>query len=443
LSTEVRTNAKRRSNATNRRIISAAEIFADGSMIELVSGSSGLNKPDLLLWNGSKATVGPHVNHGGCIYEAPELAPSLCRAMRLPSHCSEYGSARNLLAEITDLFKCHLDSPQRESRLLACFSISTWLADRLPTAPNLAISGPEQELGIDVLRLLSCVCRHPLMLAEVTPGGLRSLPMPMGLTLLLNQPGLKPNLQRLLRASSYRGLLLPGNRGSLVDLFGPKAIFCGNDAAVDTLSGGAIQISVAPSQLQSSALDQQVQDKIASDFQPRLLMYRLKNSGQVRESRVDVSKFTFATRQVARSLAMCFPEDPALASDTVQLLRPQDEEVRGQRCRDVNCAIVEILWAITHERKQREVRVDELAKDVNALLRSRGETFEYSPEQIGWNLRNLNIHKHKSRSGRQVLLGRDTSESVHRLTRAYDLPCLQRIEAGCPDCKQAETTISK
>src|ERR1017187_6311627 len=44
---------------------------------------------------------------------------------------------------------------------------SPFLAGR----PSLTISGPEQELGIDVLRLLSCVCRHPLMLAEVTPGG--------------------------------------------------------------------------------------------------------------------------------------------------------------------------------------------------------------------------------------------------------------------------------
>jgi len=143
-----------------------------------------------------------------------------------------------------------------------------------------------------------------------------------------------------------------------------------------------------------------------------------------------------------RTVAMCFPEDPALASDTVQLLRPQDEEVHRQRSRDVNCAIVEILWAITHERKQREIRVDELAKDVNALLRSRGETFEYSPEKIGWDLRNLNIHKHKSRSGRQILLGRDTSETVHRLARAYDLPCLLRVEAGCPNCKQDGATIS-
>jgi hypothetical protein len=119
-----------------------------------------------------------------------------------------------------------------------------------------------------------------VMLAEVTPGGFRSLPMPLGLTLLLNQQDLKPNLQRLFRASSYRGLHLPGNRGSVVDLYGPKAIFCGNDAAVDTLGGGVIHISAAPSILQSCALDEQVQNEIANHFQPRLLMYRLKNSGK-------------------------------------------------------------------------------------------------------------------------------------------------------------------
>ena len=183
-----------------------------------------------------------------------------------PPSVRDYGSARGLFAESLDLFQRHLDLPERESSLLTCFSISTWLADRLPTAPSLTISGPDQELGIDVLRLLSCVCRHPLMLAEVTPGNFRSLPMQLSLTLLLDQQGLKPNMQRLFRASSYRGLHLPGNRGSVVDLYGPKAIFCGNDAAVDTLSGGVIHISVAPSQLQSSALDEQAQNEIANPF---------------------------------------------------------------------------------------------------------------------------------------------------------------------------------
>ena len=238
-----KTNAKRGSNATNSGIISVGEIFADGAMVELVSGSSGLNKPELLLWNGRKATVGRRVEHGGHVYEATEPAPGLYRAMRLPSRCTEYGSVRSLFAGITDSFRRQLDLPERESSLLACFSIGTWLADRLATAPSLTISGPDQELGIDVLRLLSCICRHPLLLAEVTPAGFRLLPMQLSLTLLLDQQGLKPTMQRLFRASSYRGLHLPGIKGSVVDLYGPKAIFCG-DAAVDTLGGGVIHISV-------------------------------------------------------------------------------------------------------------------------------------------------------------------------------------------------------
>jgi len=362
--------------------------------------------------------------------------------MRLPSRCTKYSSARDLFVEIADLFKRHVDLPERESNLLSCFSICSWLADRLPTAPTLTISAPDQELGIDVLRVLSCVCRHPLMLAEVTPGGFRSLPMHLSLTLLLNQPELNPNMRRLFRASNYRGLHLPGNRGSVVDPCGPKAIFCGNDTAVDALGGGVIHISVAPSLLQSSALDEQVENDISNHFQPLLLMYRLTNFGKVHESRVDVSQFTFTTRQLARSLAMCFPEDSKLAGDTVQLLRPQDDEIRGQRSRNVNCVIVEILWAVIHDGKQRCVKVEELAKNANALLRSREETFEYSAEEIGWALRNLNISRHTTSSGRQVLFGRETSQAVHRLARVYDLQ-LQHAETGCPDCNQDKAIVYK
>ena len=107
-------------------ITSASEIFIDGAMIELVSSCSGHNKPDLLLWTGSEAIVGPRVEYGNRIYEPPELPPSLYRATRFPSGCQDYGSARVLFAAITDLFKQHLHLTERESSLLACFSISTW-----------------------------------------------------------------------------------------------------------------------------------------------------------------------------------------------------------------------------------------------------------------------------------------------------------------------------
>ena len=443
MKTRAKPNAKRESNATNRSTIVAGEIFADGAMIELVSGSSRRNKPDLLLWTGHKATIGPRVKHGGCIYEAPELPPTLYRATRFPSRCADYGSAHGLFDSIEGFFKRYLDFPQAESRLLACFSIITWLADRLPIAPTLVISGPDQELGIDVLRLLGCFCRHPLMLSEVTPGGFRSLPMQLSLTLLLNQQELKPNLQRLFRASTYRGLHLPGNGGSVVDLYGPKAILCGNDAAVDALGGGVIRIFAAPSQSPSSILDERSQKQIANDFQPRLLMYRLKNLGKVRESPVDISNFTSASRQLARAVAACFPEDSELAHHVVELLRPQDDEIRGQRSVDVNCVIVEILWGAIHHGKQQAVRVDDLAEKVNALLRSRGETLSHSAEEIGWKLRSLNIPRHSRSAGREVSLGLDISHLVHKLARAYELPCAQRPADGRPDCKQGKPAVSK
>jgi hypothetical protein len=145
LNTKAKPNAKSGSNATNRCIISTGEIFAGGAIIDLVSGSSGINKPDLLLWNGSKAIVGPRVEHGGCIYEASKLTPSLRRALRLPTRCSNYGSARDLFAGIVDLFNRYLNFSDRESRLLTAFSMSTWLADRLPIAPGLIVSAPDQQ----------------------------------------------------------------------------------------------------------------------------------------------------------------------------------------------------------------------------------------------------------------------------------------------------------
>jgi hypothetical protein len=264
--------------------------------------------------------------------------------------------------------------------------------------------------------------------------------MQLSLTLLLNQQNLRPNMQRLFRASSYRGLHLPGSRGSVVDLYGPKAIFCGDDAALDGLGSGVIHISAVPSRSQRSTMDDWIQKKIANEFQPRLLMYRLKNCGKIRES-VDVSKFTPATRPLARSLAACFPGDSELSRDTVELLRPQDEEARSQRSCDVNYAIVEILLATVHDQKLKAVRVDELAKLVNALLQSRGETLTYSTMEIGWKLRGLNIPRHSRSSGREVSLGRTTSQNVHLLARAYEVQLLRA--ANCRDCGQDESIVSK
>ncbi len=127
------------------------ESFPDGAIIELVSGPAGTNKPNLLLWNGAAAaTISSELRHDEQTYVAPEITPSLYHALRLPAKCTEYGSLEDLFSGMAELFKKNLGLSDRQSRLLTAFALSTWLADRLPIAPSLVISAPDEASGIDV-----------------------------------------------------------------------------------------------------------------------------------------------------------------------------------------------------------------------------------------------------------------------------------------------------
>ena len=425
-------------DADDNCIITAGEIFPAGEMIELVRSASGLTKPDLLFWNGTKSSVGRRIKYGGRFYEGPELDTALYRTMRLPACSSNYDSPRVLFEAISKLFERHLSLLRPESALLACYPISTWLADRLANPLSLAICCSDEALGIDVLRLLDCLCRHPLLLTEVTPASLRSLPMHLSPTLLLNQQGLRPNVQRLLRASCYPGLNLPGAAGSIIELCGAKAIFCGNDAALDALAGDVIRVSMMPTRLRPSDLDEKTRQQIADHFQPNLLSYRLQNCGKVRSSEIDVSRFAMAMQPVARALAQCFPADPKLAGDAVQLLLPQDDEIRRERTSQVDYVIVEVLLAMFHQQTQTAVGVTDLTKDVNLVLEKRGEIWLYSPEEIGSQLADLKIARKRGASGQKVKFDRDTSQCLHRWARAYDLLSGGQSSAGCTDCGAAQ-----
>jgi hypothetical protein len=264
------------------------------------------------------------------------------------------------------------------------------------------------------------------------------MPMHVAPTLLLNQQELRPNVQRILRASCYPGLNLPGTAGSMIKLSCAKGIFCGNDAALDALAGDVIRVPLMPSRLRPSDLDEKTRQQIANHFQPQLLSYRLQNCGKVHEPEIDVSRFAIAMQPVARALAQCFPADPELAGDAVQLLLPQDDEIRCERTSQVDYVIVEVLLAMLHQQTQTAVGVTDLTKDVNLVLEKRREIWSYSPEEIGRQLGGLKIARKRDGSGQKVRFDRDTNQCVHRWARAYDLLPGEHSRAGCTDCDQAQ-----
>src|SRR5271169_4640276 len=68
-------------------------------------------------------------------------------------------------------------------------------------------------------------------------------------------------------------------------------------------------------------LDQRVQQQIAEEFQPKLLMYRLVNYRRASVSELDVSDFTSPVRDLARCLGASVPDEPELQGEIAPLLR--------------------------------------------------------------------------------------------------------------------------
>ncbi len=423
--------------AKNNVVTTTGEMFADGTIIEMISGSD--TQPRLLLYSGdAEAKSGARVEYAGQLYEAPRLDAGLLRATRLPQAFSGYDSLRNLVTKIADQFRRRQNFAEPESKLLAAFSIATWVSDRLPLAPSLVVFGPE--MAINALRLLNCFCRRPLMLGALNPATLRNLPIDFHFTLLLHRPAMTKRMQQLLETSAHKGVYIFGNGGRLLDLFSPRAILSITDEIGD-LGDHSIQVSVEQSQI-SHAIDTKVQYAISEEFQPQLLMYRLKNCEKIQVRAADVPEFAVSTRQLADNLAACFSEDLELAHELVSLLGRQDEELHNKQSTDIRSAVLTILLATIHEGKMKQIQVEKIATLANALQRSWGRTLEYSAEELGWKLKEFGIQRHRTNSGSVIILDSETSHQIHRLAR---ISGLLKIASGrdCQECTRVESVTPK
>lgn len=419
----------------NISIVSAGELFPSGMTMELVRDATRPNKLNFLVWDGTNARIEPRVEHEDMVYVPPTFDPTILQALRLPVRCAPYGSTRQLLGDTCKFLWSGPGLVEEPVLQLAYFALSTWFVDCLPTAPSVSLVGPAASEATAVLRRLACVCRHPLLLAEVSHAGFCSLPMHLCPTLLINQPGLSPKMQQFLRASSSRDFWVPrGNR--LLNFCSAKAIYSGDAFMGTSLSGTAIRISITPTREQLS-VNQRLQEQIANELQAKLLMYRLANYQKVRDSVFDVLQFTSPLRDIARSLGACVVDDPELQSSIVPLLQDEDEESRAGRWGDLSCVAIEALLFFCHEGPRESVYVREVADTMNAILKGRGETLELEDRAVGDKLRSLGLPtKPRDSKGYKVMLLDGVRSQIHRLARELDVPSLQDGVVRCRHCSQ-------
>lgn len=417
----------------SRIVRTSGEIFADGSVIEVVSSATD-NQLDLLFWHRHRKTIAPKIEYRDRVYQAPDLDESIRRAIRFPSDADDYGTAKKFFAQIRILFERFIGLTPPEGSLMTAWVCSTWLPDCVSSPPTLMISGPEICPAITFFRLLNCLCRRSLMLADINRTGFLSL-MPLQPTLLINPPSGSLKILDLWGTSNHRGVYVVGSRGRVHNVVGSKAVFLG---MADTWSDETIHLAL-PARHQLPPLDAHAQAEIANRLQPQMLMYRLRNFRRVRESCCDMRELKFPTSELAHNLTTCIQGEPDIVQAIASILQRQIQDAQARRGCDVNTAILEAIWAPLHETE--EITVYRITELTNALLRCRGEVLEYSAVEIGWKLRNMGLYRHRNGGGMVLRFSHEHSLIVHQLTQRFALSLSPAPD--CPYCVPPEAIVAQ
>jgi hypothetical protein len=400
--------------------------FPDGHCIELIKDDVG----SLTFFDSKSKEFLDRIDLAGQTYVPPTLAPSMLEALTVPTKRTDCGSTVEMFAQIRNFF---LDCGVSEDAAQAStyFALATWFPEFLPVAPFLVITGPESEARV-FLQLLTGIVRHALPLAEINVATFHRLPMHLQPTLLIGY--VHPSMWRVFSQSNYPQTLLPDKNG-LTDLYSAKAAYAGS--VLGGVAGDAILNISCPYGGKLPAINGATKERVAADFQPKLLDYRLKHVVKVREADFDAPTLPTPLRMLARALGSCIVGAPELQAGIARLLESQGDVLRANHLIDLNCVAIEAMLAHCHgEDGPTRVGVSEIATTATAILADRGETTALESKRIGSHLRLLGFRAKRDGKGFAIHLTADVRRLIHRLARDHRVGDSEQGVPGCPDCTE-------
>jgi hypothetical protein len=409
--------------------VTCGEILPNGEILDLVESDSG-NRVELVRWDGTNYEIGPQFQAGSTIYQAPRLHPSLLDATRFAPRPAEYGDALKLFWKIVDLFRRHIGLSREHAVFMVRVAFSSWFPDCSARPVTVCISGLMMDQIMKLFRLFHVVGRRAFMVAQLST----NLPLFLRPTLLINVPRVTPRTGEFWTASNYRGTVIPGSRGTMCNISCSKIIYCATEAAGRVWAPEAIHIALPPMSQEFPSLTELEEAQLAAEYQPQLLMFRLRNLSSSRQPILSAPQSTLGRLSLVGYLPACIDEDPEIAEAVTPLVDAHDQEMRAWRARDPHLAIVEAIWSAAH--KKREISTAEITGRVNALLRKRGEILRYNSQEIGWKLRKLGLSRQSNGKCKVVRFSHEKRRQIHQLAARFGLQ-LPKI-ADCEDCKRTQ-----
>jgi thiol-disulfide isomerase/thioredoxin len=332
-------------------------------------------------------------------------------------------------------FSKFADLEAASANILIGFTLATWFLDCFEVAPVLHLFGPEHEVSV-VLRLLNCVCYHPVLLADLDLMALRSLPPGLRVTLLINQADLAPKVERALLASARRRFYL-ANGNQPMDIFGARALHC--DSFCSQLG---LNVSINPARRQLPRLTEVEERAMADVFQARLLAYRMIQHAQVQESEIEAGAIHSGLADQMRTWCAATPKSSDVRKSIIGAFTQCSDALSAARYEDPKCLVAEAALMFCHRKGAEHFLVRELAEKVNDLLVGRHAGFKLGDRKVGSVLRELSIQAERRTQGYRVKLDQPMRERIHRIAAAYQSLSLRRPEeVRCADCEVEDLKV--
>jgi hypothetical protein len=271
------------------------------------------------------------------------------------------------------------------------------------------------------------------MVGQLTPNSLRSFPVDLRPTLLIDQPGIAASTLDVLQATSLHGVRIP-SKGELLDLFCSKVLYASEDADGAQLGETTLRVSLPPLHGPFPVLTTEEQEAIATKFQPKFLAFRCQNILKVQHSGCDFPEFASSVRILARILGAPIVDAPELQADLEPYLRRLQEELQGARAFVPKCVVIEALLHLCHEQVEK-AQVRKISEVANAILVGRGEKGDLAPEQVGRILRKLGLPLNRSAKGSTLALNQAVHKKTHELAKQHSVAAVQVGLQKCPTCE--------
>jgi hypothetical protein len=376
------------------------------------------------------------------------------RHVRLPQGATGYGQVLDLEGIVGCLFRECLDLEDEWAILMIAFVISTWLPEKLPVAPYVALVGPPGSGKTTAMRVLNLLCYRGLLAADISSSAFYDISHRIRPTILLDETltaGRPRELIHLLKASSTPDCVsLRKGRARLA--YGPKVfswLELPDDAALNSRCIILPMHRTSRTDLKNPN-DPQVLEH-AKRVRMRLLQFRFEHFGNVSVPIVpsDV-QLSGRPLDLYRALALSFDQDPAMCNVLAHLIVEQSK-FQARVLSPAQASALHVLYTYVHKNPGSPgASVSFLTAAVNEDLARCGES-GLNERKMGNILTSLSFtNRTKKNTGYVLWLERSDRERIHAAVRDYGAEdpvekCELCAKPGVPSVKSvgAEAAVEK